>query len=112
MIISRVGYCHSCKNAGRPKQGDVFVVKGSHGFHFYTAHMGLSGYVPHFYRLVKSSGGIVLFERLCAMHGCGITVYQSNVGNKFIYNEQWKGGEMRIKDWNALVLEKDLGYKI
>ena len=116
MIISRVGFCPECKTAGRPEYGNLFVVKGSHGFHFYSSNFGLKGFVPHFYRLIKSQGGIILFERLCAMHGCGVTIYYNQQqGHKFVYNSQWKGGEMKIKDWNSLVMahgDLDLGYKI
>lgn len=113
MILSRTGYCPFCYKAGMPNTGNRFVVRGKNGYHFYECeNQGLAGYVPHFYQLMKSVNGLIYFEKICAMENCGIKIYYNTQGLKFTFNDQWIKDEIPVKDWNALVLTKNFGYKI
>lgn len=115
-MISRVGWCQRCQREMRPKTGHHFVVAGAKAFHVYQAeHTVYNGFVPYFYKLVKSIGENVVYERLCGIHECGVEVYwdSQNYKYKFVMKEHlWERGIMPLTTWNALVMFKPSGYEI
>lgn len=116
-IISRVGHCAFCEKAGRPHYDSTFAVIGRTGqYHMYIANrIGKIGYTPHFYRLIKTIGQNVVYEKSCAMHGCGVDIYFDNEVQDYqfiLYEDSWQRGIMELKDWNALVQYKDPDYFI
>ena len=115
-MISRVGYCVRCAKERRPITDQKFVVVGTN-FHIYSAsHIGMFGYTPHFYRLLKVIGNNVKYERLCGMEDCGTIVWWDSQNQKWKFNLQnylWETGLMPLVSWNGLVLYKhDTDYEI
>lgn len=114
-IITRVGYCPHCNEAMRPHYDSQFAVVGKTGrYHIYIANsLGRIGFVPHFYKLIKVIGQNVVYEKSCAMHGCGTDIYFDNEKQNYqFYIQGYERGIMDLTSWNALVQYHDDGYFI
>lgn len=121
--ITRTSFCQRCKDAQRPKHDDVFAVKGSNGWHIKNVDIiprGLPyGFTPHVFTLQKSEKGFVVGYKVCCMQDCGMDIRHNpkfNKGNSeakyLIYHNLRVPFKMSIADWNALILNKDFGYRI
>lgn len=122
--ITRTAYCAKCAQAERPKTDNIFVLHGSRGYHIHTVnyaipHYNPIGFVPHVFELDKSIDGFITGTKTCCMHECGFTVVENHKyesgdeSNPYlIYTNEKSPFKMTIKDWNALVLSKEFGYKI
>jgi len=79
-------FCEHCHKAGRPQQDDWFFV-------FRRNHNAIdlvqvpsrisrkrSGFVPHLIKKLKTEDGIVSFNSLCAMDGCGMLIHRDKKG--------------------------------
>lgn len=116
--ISRVAYCRTCHDAGRPKTDNVYAVKGSRGWHVHIVeyaapHTNPEGYTPHIFQLDKVVDGNVYFTKTCGMHTCGVYVTPKEESDKYSigFLNQEKG-VMTIANWNSLVTFKDTGYRL
>ena len=107
-VIARVGFCEQCFINQHPRTGIFFVVAGKKGWHIYKAQaMGKIGYVPTNYRLIKSIGENIVYEKICGIHGCGVNVYFDNSQQMYRFDFlNWQRGIMDNKSWNALVTYK------
>lgn len=122
--VTRTAFCPRCFANERPKTGDAYGVKGSRGFHIlfieYAApHTNPPGFTPHIFELDKSEKGFVFGTMVCSMQDCGLDIrnnpdheHDRNKVPYLIYYKEKRGFKMTIQDWNALVLNKDLGYKL
>lgn len=123
-IICRTSYCPYCFQNHRPQNDDAFLVKGSSGFHVYFAQYVHRqdtpfGFTPHLFVLEKAEKGSVFYTKCCCINGCGVYIqnnpaYRENTKKPmYLFNlVNTSGGIMTTKDWNNLILSKDLGYKI
>ncbi len=107
-IICRTGFCLDCARANRPLYGQLFLVLGSHGYHVYEVEYThrFKGFVPMFYKLIKPIGQNIIYERLCCMGKCAITLVWNTTTKKMDFgfdNTKWKRGIMTLESWNALV---------
>lgn len=122
--ITRTSYCKACEIAERPKTDDVYAVKGSRGWHVLSVEYNRPdivpyGYTPHIFTLEKSSNGFVYGYKVCGMNDCGLDIRhnpESETNTKavpyLIYHNHRTQFKMTIADWNALILNKDFGYRI
>jgi len=144
--VCRVAYCKHCAKRGAPQFGQWYAVFGSgtQKFHFgFVIHTpkALIGFTPHLFIKGKASHGLVFYERVCLMNGCGITVYSTNtktpmkdMTQQSIANFRERGlsnepsdytdllvqdmlvtdEKMNVNDWNALVVNFRgwTGYKL
>lgn len=115
-MLTRLGYCEQCSKAHRPKTNQIFIAFGAKSQTFFgeiALHSALKGMTPHIYEFHKLIDGTVHFFKICCMVGCGTKLIDEN-GKKFVVtvDEKWESGCMPLKDWNALVLFKDTGFRI
>lgn len=103
-IITRVGFCDNCCKNRNPRTGIFFVVMGTTGWHILKSKaMGKIGFVPMNYKLIKTIGENVVYEKLCSIHDCGMEVfYDSNRQSYQFIQGKWGRGVMSVKTWNAL----------
>lgn len=109
--ITRVRFCQSCHDAGKPNKGNIFITIGrTHGV-FQTrlaANWGTRGFTPHIFEIMKIDRKRVYYKCYCAMDECGIDLQWNEKKEKFdVYILGWWESSMPIKDWNALILYKD-----
>lgn len=124
IIITRTSYCPKCHSHERPKTDDVYVVHGSHGYHVHQIEYAIprynpKGFVPTIFELKKAIDGFVYGTKTCCMDGCGYDIRNNPAHENdatrppyilgILHTEEFR---MRVEDWNALVLTKDLGYKV
>ena len=123
-IITRTSFCQHCFNKQSPKTDEIYVVHGSTGYHIrlieYAApHYNPIGFVPAVFELYKAVDGFVYGTKICSIDGCGYSVRDNPAHEtdsskapyllKTLRKDSFK---MSVKDWNALILTKDFGYKI
>ncbi len=116
-IISRVGFCDNCYKNQNPRTGIYFVVMGAkNGWHIYQAQnmTRYVGYVPMNYKLIKTIGENIVYERLCSIHECGVEVYWDPSNQCYKFDQRaWQRGMMTTKEWNSLQMYKhDDDYEI
>lgn len=114
-IITRVGFCEACFKAQRPRTDNFFVAMGKNGWHIMQAkHIGNIGFTPHLYKLIKSIGQNIIYEKMCSMHDCGTEVYWSQQHQNYRFDlGSWEKGMMLLSDWNSLQKYKhDEDYQI
>ena len=116
-IISRVAFCQKCFDAGRPKDLAIFVTfnntTGIFDYH-QAKQSGKSGFTPHLFMKKRSENGVVFFQKICGMSGCGVSVNTAHddfAMNLFLRGDH-KTYKMRVVDWNALQTYKDPAYAI
>ena len=119
MILTRTMWCERCNKANRPYRDLVFIVCGSNGFHIRKVEKYIPpahrGFTPHLVSLYKALDEEELaISRVCCMVGCGVTLQDDpSDRNKQIFTyRRVSYDQMSVKDWNALVQAKDLGYFI
>lgn len=117
-IITRVGFCPKCYAAKRPQAGDIFVAQGaSKNLHAFEA-IGTNarrGFTPHLYQYERMMGVTVYYTVVCGMVGCGAYVIENTkkkCDEVFLDDQLFEDGYMPLKEWNALVMFKDTGFKI
>lgn len=113
--MTRVGWCSHCYKAQRPRTDNLFVAKGTNGWHVMKAnHIGNIGYTPHLYKLIKAIGENVVYESMCAMHDCGVEVFFVPSTDRYNFRlGEWQRGMMTLKTWNSLQQYKhDPDYEI
>lgn len=108
-IITRIGFCLDCNLQRRPQTDHPFLVYGStSGYHHrFAQRIGMYGFVPTIYELVKTIGENVIVNKLCSIEGCGSEWYNSN-GVWYLQpiKGRWKREMYTIQSWNALVVWK------
>jgi len=117
IVMTRQMYCERCAKNNHPTRDQQFLVHGQKGFHIRTVKRYVEkdnkGFTPHlvaFYKGVNNTH--ISFSRVCGIVGCGLTIGKDPEGkNKMIFTYKRVSYEqMSVKDWNCLVLNKDLGY--
>ena len=117
--ISRVGFCEKCFKKGNPKDGQYYSVVGTNNIYVRIAEKTKgwnTGFVPHFYSIVKVIGQNVIYEKSCGIHECGghVTIY-TNENEKETATwtiDETTRGVMTIEQWNSLVKYKDKSYHL
>ena len=122
--VTRTAFCPRCFANGKAKTDDVYAVRGSRGWHvlqvkYAVPHTNTPGFTPHVFELDNSERGHVFGTMTCCMQECGMDIrenpeYETNHTKVpyLSYFKERRGFKMKLQDWNALVLNKDLGYKI
>lgn len=116
-IITRIGFCENCYRNNNPRTGIYYVVMGAkNGWHVYKAQnmTRFIGYVPMNYKLIKSIGENVIYEKLCSIHDCGMDVYWNPQNQCYNFDQgKWERGIMTINQWNSLQqMKRDNQYLI
>lgn len=114
-IITRVKFCNQCFKEGRPKSNESYVIYGGHSKTYQyrkSFYFGVRGFSPHIYLLSKVIGEVVKYYYSCSICNT-LQIQTGKKGVRFIIpDDTFKEETMNIKDWNALVLHPDFGYKI
>ena len=121
-VISRVAFCEKCFQKGRPQDGDMFTVYGTHAkqlhYHRFDAPTKRSelpylGFTPHLFMLEKIEGDKLTVLVCCGMEFCDVYWTQDEAGNRKEFEVlHAKEVIMSHKQWNALVHFTDSGMKI
>lgn len=117
MTITRTAYCPQCAQLSRPLSGDFFLLHGRDSKTYRVEqcdhHVSgkVVGYTPHLFTKLKVDNGMVVVQKVCAMNGCGVVLYETKEGFEFTIRYQ-SIYAMTVKDWNALVKATNLGYEL
>ena len=111
---SRTCFCPRCKERGSPQEKESVMLFGQTRVDYYLAHVygGISGFTPHLVSFLQRDGKKnVILEFVCAIDGCGIDAIYNSAESKWDYEIiENKILSIPIKDFNAMVLNPDLGY--
>lgn len=113
--ITRCGFCETCFYNNRPTRKDYFAVKGGKTNKYYVHKVDSphkAGYVPMIFTLEKSDTKYVYFSQVCSICGCGLELQYDAQDKAYINVLTVTHSKMSIKDWNALVMFKDTGYRL
>lgn len=122
--ISRTAFCEKCAEEERPHTGEFYAVKGKQGVHVHQvtyAHPrdNPKGFVPHMFELQSAEKGFVKVIKTCGMHDCGVDIrnnpaYDNDASKTpyLVYINQKEEIIMSVLNWNAMLLNPDLGYKL
>lgn len=151
--VTRTAYCPTCARRGSPIFGQWYAIFGTRTQTYYfgwaeynsaDTRNGViarieTGFTPHLFVKVKTCDDLIVYQRICLMHKCGIEVRRvkpnkrqvvmQNVTKQAIYESgcvdgkpkyfsdlmfqptRWLEGTMEIREWNALVCDwKHTGY--
>ena len=117
-VISRIHFCRSCHDAGRPRANDVYVVKGTTSKQLYVRkakrRAGVTrGFTPHFIRFKKQISDKVVYESTCGIVGCGLALQKEENGSYDVVPKVTRKWVIDFSDWQALVdLFKETDYEI
>ena len=116
--ISRIRYCKTCAEAGRPRAGDVYVVKGGTSKQLLIKKAkrfeGVTrGHTPHLITFKKQIGDKVVYEASCGIIGCGLSLREGENADYEVIAKVTRKWVIDYNDWRALVdLWKDTDYEI
>jgi len=121
-MISRTMYCEYCSRNNRPQPKDVYVTFGTESQQFIvdTARFDkehrdykefMRGFTPHIIVKKKTEGNYVYYEESCGMNGCDVIVKKDGDKYKFTVTSS-NHGKMHVKQWNSMVLNPNIGYRI
>lgn len=118
-VMTRQMWCERCFKAGRPHAGLQFIVIGSTGFHLRQVERWVPknerGFTPHLVSAFKLlDDNTVAISRVCGILGCGLSLKDDPQDrNKGIFTyEHVTYEQLTLSEWNSIVSNKDLGYKI
>ena len=115
-------YCEKCHNGHKPQRGNFFLTFGTSSQDYYidkavltleqvTYRKFIFGFTPHLIEKTGIDGDFVLYEATCCISGCGISIKRE--GEEYLWKiENSKNGKMHVSDWNAMILNPDIGYRI
>lgn len=119
--LCRTQYCPICAANGRPYMGDVFVLYGRTSGNILIDECQDRvkardyGFTPHLLTILDRDlkNKQVVIEKVCAMHGCGITLYETDEEENYEFVVNRKSITLlSLKQWNDLVKFSDTGYHI
>jgi len=104
-------FCEDCWKAGRSLLGVPFIVYGSTSGQYRILEgerYGVTGYTPQLVIFIRTEGENVLYQTVCGVQGCGVTIKTDN----FIIETKYTH-VIPINQWQALVHRyKDTGYEV
>ena len=117
--LCRTQYCPKCAANSRPYMGDIFVLYGRTSESIFTGECQDRvksrdyGFTPHLLTVLDRDlkNKQVVVQSICAMHGCGITLYETDGNYEFVVNHK-SIYQLSLKQWNDLVKFSDTGYHI
>ena len=117
MEISRIHHCKKCEDYRRPKVDDVFAVKGGTSGILMVKRARIyegcvKGMTPHLIIMKKVIDDNVVYESVCSIIGCGMSLSQNENGDYDVVVEERYKHVISIKDWNALQTFTNTDYEI
>lgn len=115
-VMTRQMWCERCAKLHRPHRNNKFIVVGSKGLHLRTVERFVChieyGFTPHLVCVCKLiDHKTVAISSACGMIECGVRILETPKHFKLQYKHV-SYHTLTIADWNALVAQKDFGYKI
>jgi hypothetical protein len=121
-MISRTMYCEYCSRNNRPQPKDLYVTFGTESQKFIVdkaffdkEHRDykelMRGFTPHIIMKTKTVGNYVYFEESCGMHDCDVKITKDGDNYRFTVTDS-REGKMHVKQWNAMILNPNIGYSI
>lgn len=110
-VVCRDLFCEDCWKADRRLLGVQFIVYGSTSKQYRILegeNYGVRGFTPHIVIFIRTEGQNVLYQTICAVQGCGVSIKTDN----FIIETKYTH-VIPMHQWQALVHRyKDTGYEV